>query len=117
NDGWRTPESYAARTSVSRTLVASSALLTFGRHLTSALRVGSVVGADERGAFPYVPIRNFTSNLVKISNEVQRAGAVPVLLTAPAAFGPHIPPDSYFFHRWMVPRDQLEATRRRYADA
>jgi hypothetical protein len=48
---------------------------------------------------------------------IREAGAVPVFLTAPAAFGPRRPPDSYFRFGWMVPRSELDTTRERYADA
>jgi lysophospholipase L1-like esterase len=119
NDGWRTTEPYAVRTSVAREIVDSSRMLTRGRRATHALatRLGL---DDDPGAppalFAYVPPEKFEMNLLEIADAVRRAGAIPVLVTAPAAFGPDRPPAWYFKAPWMVPRAELESTWRRYAD-
>lgn len=112
NDGWLTMEPYAARTSVARTVIESSALLTA---LTSWRRAEPPPSTIP--TFRYVPPSAFEANLLKISAEVRRAGAVPVLLTAPAAFGPDTPPDRYFNGGWAGPRALLEPKHQLYADA
>jgi lysophospholipase L1-like esterase len=119
NDGWRAPQSYADRTSLRHEIVDLSALLTLGHHLASELGHHAELKPSDGGAnrYPYVPVRKFKSNLADIAAMVRAAGGVPILLTAPAAFGPNMPPDSYFQAKWMVPRNQLEPTRRLYADA
>jgi lysophospholipase L1-like esterase len=118
NDGWRTTESYSARTSVAREIVESSRVLTCGRRLTHEWmgHFASNAAATSHPAFPFIPPEDFERNLLEIADRVRRAGAIPVLITAPAAFGPDRPPPSYFQATWIVPRAELEPTWRRYAD-
>ncbi len=123
NDGWRAAQSYAARTSLGHELVDDSALLTLAHYLAKEFtrhRIAQSAALPPDGGpnrFPYVPVKKFKSNLADIAAKIRAAGGIPLLLTAPAAFGPTMPPDSYFQANWMVPRAQLEPTRRLYADA
>ncbi len=117
NDGWRTNVSDAAWTGRNvDAAIEFSRVLTLARSgaNTTLRRLGA---PDLRGTFPRVPIVEFETNLLRISDEVRRAGAIPILITPPAAFGADRPPDAYFRHGWTVPRSELEPMRLRYAEA
>ena len=120
NDGWRatTPDS-AWWPGKLEALIPSSRLFAFAQRHAEPLmcRFGPRTGEDTRPMTPRVPVPDFEQNLRDITAHVRGAGATPILVTAPAAFGPHRPRDSYFRYGWTVPRAELEPTRLRYAPA
>lgn len=119
NDGWRTAAPDATR-SPSRVLalIEHSRLITAAR--SGARSLAGLLGLERpepRGLLPRVPVDEFEATLLEIVERIRAAGALPILVTPPAAFGPDRPPEEYFRHGWTVPREELEPTRRRYADA
>lgn len=120
NDGWRTAVPDTSRRPPSRAvaLIERSRLLTLARWGANLLaRQAGLVRRDPRGLLPRVPVEEFEATLLEIVERIRGAGALPVLVTPPAAFGPERPPEAYFRYEWTVPRAELEPTRRRYADA
>jgi lysophospholipase L1-like esterase len=119
NDGWRgqAPDS-AWNPGALQTVIQSSRLFAFGRRAAASLlgRLGWQHD-DPAGIAPRVPVLDFERNIAEIVARIREAGASPVLLTAPAAFGPHVPPDSYFRQGWTVPREDLEPMHQRYVEA
>jgi lysophospholipase L1-like esterase len=122
NDGWRSDLPDAARRPPGRlrSTVESSRVVVLGRRVAGALGRRAGLGgapADARRTFARVPPDEYEANLLSMSDEIRRAGAIPILITPPAAFGPDRPPDAYFHFGWTVPREELEPTRLRYAEA
>ena len=120
NDGWRASASDAAWNGDSvEATIQSSRLLTLTRSGVSSVvrRFGPGVRPEPRAMLPRVSPHDFEVNLLDIAEAVRRAGAIPIFITAPAAFGPDRPPDAYFRYGWTVPREELEPTRLRYAEA
>ena len=125
NDGWRSvapdttePAEPAAPAGL-EAILRSSRVVTFSQRTfnTVVRRVGLQPPPRSRVRVPRVSPEEFEANLLKMAALIREAGGVPVFLTAPAAFGPRRPPDSYFRFGWMVPREELDATRARYAEA
>ena len=125
NDGWRsvTPDTTEPEPSTPaagfETLLRSSRVVTFSQRAFNAAvrRAGLQPPPRSVVRVARVSPEEFEANLLKMAALIRDAGGTPVFLTAPAAFGPKRPPDSYFRFGWMVPRPELDSTRERYADA
>ncbi|MCI0585512.1 MAG: GDSL-type esterase/lipase family protein [Planctomycetes bacterium] len=122
NDGWRTsvPDAvWIERLGGTRAFLESSRLYALFRRGLGFLRRRLLPDPPPatRPLVPRVPPESYEANLLAIFQSIRRAGATPILLTAPASFGPDRPPEAYFKEDWTVPRADLEPLRLRYAEA
>ncbi|MGH7151859.1 MAG: SGNH/GDSL hydrolase family protein [Planctomycetota bacterium] len=122
NDGWRTsvPDAdWIERLGGTRVVLESSRVYALFRRGAGFLRRRLLPDRppEARPLVPRVPPEQYEANLLAIFQSIRRAGATPILLTAPASFGPDRPPEAYFQEDWTVPRADLEPLRLRYAEA